>query len=149
MNELRVAKDQTAAAFYLTNSTVLRGTVFLAEYAAHHSGRQTLGDLLRDSEAMIPVIDQQGQFVLVGLASVVAAEVAHRDAALPQLVVNVPVQIHASGGHRFDGAFLLDQGAGDRLSDVVNSTSGWIPLESPSGVAWISKQHIVTARPRA
>jgi len=148
MIDYRIAKTELEASFYLTNSTVLRGTVFVAEYAGRHSGRQTLGDLMVDTVAMVPLVDRRGHFVLVGVENIVAAEVDHRAAALPQLVVNVPVHIDAAGGHRFDGALLLDQGAGDRLSDVLNAAAAWLPMETPSGVAWISRRHIVTARPR-
>lgn len=147
MSEFHVQKRQISASLYLVNSSVLRGTVFASEFSQRIGHAQTVGDLVSQQEAMLPLRDQVGRFVLVGRHGIVAAEVPIREAEMTGLVVEVPVALETTGGHRFNGTFLIDEGAGERVSDVLNSTQTWLQLRTPTAHIWIARHHILTARP--
>ena len=147
MSNLHVHKREVAAALYMANSTVLRGTVFLSDFSARQGVPQTLGDLVAEPEAMLPLRDRTGRFVLVGRNSIVAAEIGLKDADDSGMYVRVPVHLETDSGHRFDGTFLIDEGAGDRISDVLNATEPWVQLQTHTAHVWIARRHILTARP--
>lgn len=146
MNDYRVAKLEAPATLYLTNSRVMRGTVFLAEFSANHSGPETVLDLVRSAEPMLPMLDLSGRFVLLGRNHVVAIEVAAEFAGAQTLSSEVAAQIETSGGHTFVGDLHVPNGFGDRISDAFNGTFEWHALRSGSAVTWLSRQHIVKAR---
>ena len=145
MNEFRVAKLETPASLYLTNSTVIRGTVFLAEFSATHSGHETMLDLMQSVEPMLPMLDLSGRFVLVGRGHIVAAEVAAAMAGAENLAGSVTAQIETTGGHMFRGELHMPAGMGERISDALNGDFDWHALQTASTVTWLSRRHIVKA----
>ncbi len=144
---LHIQKHELYASLYLTNASVLRGTVYLSEFSATHSGPQTVGDIMADNEPMLPMRDRSDRFVMVGRAGIVAAEVARADMDLHGLHKRVPARIETTAGHRFEGVFLIDSGAGDRISDVLNSKISWLLVETPATYLWLARDHILLARP--
>lgn len=145
--ELHVQKRELYASLYLTNAEVLRGTVYLAEYSATHTGPQTIADVMSDPAPMLPMRDRSDRFVMVGRAGIVAAEVARTDVELHGLHLRVPARIETTAGHRFEGVFLIDEGAGERISDVLNSNITWLLVETPATYLWLARDHILIARP--
>lgn len=146
MKDYRVAKLETPASLYLTNSTVIRGTLFLSEFSATHSGPETVLDLMRSSTAMLPMLDLAGRFFLVGRDHIVGAEVSATSAGARNLATSVPAQIETTGGHVFHGQLHLPAGMGDRISDALNGDFHWHALQTGSIITWLSRQHIIKAR---
>jgi len=146
-NPLHVTKRELTASLYLTNASVLRGTVYLAEYSAHHTGPQSVPDLMGGPEPMLPLRDRSDRFVMVGRNGVVATEVARGDITLDGFYHRVPVRVETSAEHRFEGVFLIDDGSGERISDVLNSNISWLLLETPATYVWVARAHILIARP--
>ena len=145
MNDYRVAKLETPASLYLTNSTVVRGTLFLAEFSATHSGHETVLDLVRSSSPMLPMHDQAGRFFLVGRQHIVGTEVSAGSAGAKNLVSSVPARIETTGGHIFQGRLSIPAGMGDRISDALNGDFDWHALQTGSVITWLSRQHIIKA----
>lgn len=146
MNDYRVAKLEAPATLYLTNSRVMRGTVFLAEFSASHSGPETVLDLVRTDEPMLPMLDLSGRFVLLGRNHIVGIEVGVELAGGQTLSSEVPAQIEMTGGHTFVGDLSVPDGFGDRISDAFNGAFEWHALRTGSAITWLSRQHIVKAR---
>ena len=146
-NSLHVHKREVPAALHMSNGTVLRGTVFLSEFSQRHGQAQTLGDLVAEDEPMLPVRDRTGRFVLVGRSAIVAAEIALKDAEDFSNSARIPVHLETTSGHRFDGTFIIEEGVGRRILDVVNSTEPWLQLQTQVAHVWVARHHILTARP--
>lgn len=146
-DSLRIHKREVSAALFLTNATVLRGEVYLSEYSTRMGKPQTVGDLVAENEPMLPMKDRTGRFVLVGRHSIVAAEVSLKEAEDHGSVFRVPVHLETTSGHRFDGTFLIEEGAGRRIMDVLNTTDPWVQLQTHTAHVWVSRRHILTARP--
>ena len=146
MNDYRVAKLEAPASFYLTNSKVIRGTVFLAEFSATHSGPETILDLVSSTEPMLPMLDLSGRFVLLGRSQIVAVQISPEFAGAQNVLSQVTAQIETAGGHTFMGDLDVPTGFGDRISDAFNGTFEWHALKSGSAVTWLSRRHIVKAR---
>lgn len=146
MNDYRVAKLEAPASFYLTNSKVVRGTVFLAEFSATHSGSETILDLVSSPEPMLPMLDLSGRFVLLGRRQIVAVQTAPELAGAQNVLSQVAAQIESAGGHVFMGDLHVPTGFGDRISDAFNGTFEWHALKSGAAVTWLSRRHIIKAR---
>lgn len=146
MKSLRVAKIEVSASLYLANSTVIRGTVFLAEFSATHSGRETMLDLLRYSEPMLPMRDLSGRFVLIGRRQIVGAECAPEFAGAGDLADSGPVEIDMTGGHVFTGNLLKPPGLSDRVSDSLNDHFEFHAIEATTAIIWTNRKHIVKAK---
>ncbi len=146
MSDLRVSKREAPATLYLSNASVVRGTVFLAEFSATHSGNQTVLDLMRDTEPMLPMLDLAGRFVLIGRHHIVAVEVESDVAGAEDMTASVPAEVEATGGHIFSGDLHIAAGLGERISDALNGHFDWHALRSGTVVTWISRKHVIKAK---
>ncbi len=146
MSDFRVSKLEAPATLYLSNASLVRGTVFLAEFSATHSGHETVLDLMRDPDPMLPMLDLAGRFLLIGRHHIVAVEVESDVAGAEDLTVTVPAEIDTTGGHILNGELHMAAGMGERISDALNGHFDWHALRSGSVVTWISRQHIIKAK---
>ncbi len=90
---------------------------------------------------------ERDRFVLVGRNAIVAAEVSLKDAEDHSHSFRIPVHLETTSGQRFDGTFIIEEGSGRRILDVVNSTEPWLQLQTHTGHVWVARHHILTARP--
>lgn len=146
MSDYRVAKLEAPASLYLTNSRVIRGTVFLAEFSATHSGPETILDLVSSTEPMLPMLDLSGRFVLLGRNHIVAVQTSPALAGAQNVLSQVYAQIETTGGHTFMGDLHVPTGFGDRISDAFNGAFEWHALESGADLTWLSRRHIIKAQ---
>jgi len=141
-----VDKAPTPATLLLADGSTLTGKLYLAAASPYHSGPQTPGELLAESEPMLPFQRAGGAFVLVGKAAVATVRVAGAEDP-SELLVKLPVRVCLLGGHRLDGSLLGERGAGERLSDLLNTLDAWIRLEERGSLCWVAKRHLVTVEP--
>lgn len=143
MSELWVEKTAAPAALLLADGSVLRGTLYLAPFSPRHAGPQTPGELLDEPEPLLPFRLADGSFTLVGKAAVTAVRVAGSEEP-SELLVSLPARLRVSGAHILEGLVLGEAGAGDRLSDLLNTPDPWVRLQEAKGLAWIAKRHLLT-----
>lgn len=146
MDEYRVTKREVEAALYLANARVVRGTIFLAEFSATHSGKETVLDLLQSPDPMLPMLNLAGRFVLIGRSHVVAAVCNADVAGATDPGRTVPTEIHTTGGHVFAGDLTIASGLADRISDALNSHFDWHALADGDRITWVSRNHIIQAQ---
>lgn len=127
-NDFRVEKKQQQVSLFMADGVVLETTVFLANYAMHHSGEQTVLDLLLEDDAFLPAKAASGEFHLVrkGMISHVRC-IVELDPALEYTERQVKVSF--LGGEVLQGTVKMDMPAHSaRLTDYINSGSEFFPL---------------------
>ena len=149
MSELKVEKRAVDAQVLFTDGSQAEGCLFLAPFSRNHEGPQTIADLMLEAGQVLPFRKAGGAFVLLGTATVAAVRLKVDPPGEEGFLERVPVSIQLLGDHRVDGDFLAEQGAGDRLSSVLDSPDEWFRVERSSSCYWILKRHLVTLEPRS
>jgi len=127
-NELRVEKRQEQVSLFLADGVVIEGVVFLAQYAMHHTGEQTVHDLLLETDPFLPMKANNGDFHLVrkGMISHVRCPIS-----LGQELefVEHRVRISFLGNEALQGIVKLDLPEHvARLTDFINGGNEFFPL---------------------
>ena len=129
-NDLRVEKREEKVSLFLADGVVFEGIVFLAHFAMHHTGEQTVRDLLLESNPFLPMKVQDGAFHLVrkGMISHVRCQVELQ----PGLAyVERQVRVSFLGNQILQGTIKLDLPDNQaRLTDYINQGHEFFPLYS-------------------
>lgn len=147
MSEYRVDKDDVGATLHLSDGSTLRGSLFLSPFSALRSGPQTVAELLSETGAALPFANADGTFLLVGAATIAAVALNDPGRSAPGFWSRVPVALRLAGGHAFRGDLLLEERAGNRLSDAVRGAEPWLTLEALHATVWVAKAHLLTLEP--
>ena len=129
-DDLRVEKRQEQVALFMADGIVFEGTVFLAQYAMHHSGEQRVLDLLLEEDNFLPMKLADGSFHLLrkGMISHVRCEV-FLDEGLEH--TDRQVKISFIGNEALSGMVKMDMPAHSaRLTDYINNGNEFFPLFS-------------------
>lgn len=129
-NDLRVEKRQERVSLFMADGLNIEATVFLAQYAMHHSGEQNVLDLLLEDDPFLPAKSIDGEFHLVrkGMISHVLCPVV-----LEQGLEYTTRQVKISflGGESLQGEVRMDLPAHfARLTDYINGGDEFFPLFS-------------------
>ena len=141
-NELRVEKRREQVSLFLADGVVLEGTVFLAQYAMHHTGEQTVHDLLLENDPFLPMTTQNGDFHLVrkGMISHIRCPVELKQGLE---FVDCRVRISFLGNEVLQGEIKMDlPGPNARLTDYINSGSEFFPLFSGENAYLVNRSLI-------
>ncbi|NTU59552.1 MAG: hypothetical protein HGA98_00660 [Deltaproteobacteria bacterium] len=144
MTDFKVEKREVPATLRLSDGSELEGVAFLSGTSATRVGPQTADELLEEPGRALPFRRADGSFVLVGKGSVAAFAVPAALGRPPGFWFEVRARVVLAGRHAVEGVLLLEAGAGNRLSDALNSPWPWIPLDTGDHLVWLSKEHIVT-----
>jgi hypothetical protein len=142
----RVVKAVAPAQLFLADGGVLQGRLYLSPASPSHSGPQTPAELLGEPRALFPFQLADGDFLMVGRATVAAVRVPGT-AEPSELLVPLFARLRLAGGHRLEGYLLGERGAGDRLSDALNTADPWVRLDGDESSCWVAKRHLVTVEP--
>ena len=141
-NDLRVEKHQEQVSLFLADGMVIEGVVFLAQYALHHSGEQTVLDLLLENDPFLPMKDQNGDLHLVrkGMVSHVRCPVELE----PGLeYIKRQVRICFLGNEVLQGEARMALPANRaRLADYINDGSEFFPLFSGDNAYLVNRSLI-------
>lgn len=148
MQELRVPKHRIPVELTLVGGTTRNVLVFLAEFAARHSGPERLSDLLDGESEFIPSVEASTDAVFfLNRASVAVARMASSveadDEGQHTIRTEHDVEITLVGGAKLRGlvAYVMPPER-SRLTDYLNSEPRFIELIEQEGVALVNKQHI-------
>ena len=128
--EFRVEKRQEQVILFMADGVIIEGMVFLAQYAMHHGGEQTVHDLLLEDDPFLSMKTQNGEFCLVrkGMISHLRSSVMEVDGMQCN---EREVRINFLGNESLQGrikTYLPKHRA--RLSDYLNVGSEFFPLFS-------------------
>lgn len=127
-DDLRVEKRQQQVGLFMADGVVFEGVVFLAQYAMHHSGEQTLLDLLLEDDPFLPMKSRVGEFHLIrkGMISHIRGEVILE----PGLeYVDRRVRISFLANEVLMGTIKMDLPPHSaRLTDFINGGNEFFPV---------------------
>jgi hypothetical protein len=138
-NDLRVEKRQEQVSLFMADGLVLVATVFLAKYAMHHSGEQTVLDLLLEDDPFLPAKAENGEFHLVrkGMISHLRCQV-DLDPALEYTERNVKISF--LGGELLQGLIKMDLPPhAARLTDYINGGAEFFPLFAGENIYLVNR----------
>ncbi|WP_303722104.1 hypothetical protein [Malonomonas rubra] len=127
-SDFRVEKKQQPVVLFMADGSIFEATVFLATYAMHHSGEQTVFDLLQEEDLFLPAKTADGQFHLICKGMICHARCqVEPDPGLEY--TDCQVKIFFLGGEVLQGTIKMDMLANSaRLSDYINDGTEFFPL---------------------
>lgn len=129
-NNFRVEKRRVRVGLFMADGMIFEGVVHLAQYAMHHSGEQTVLDLLLEDDPFLPLSGADGDFHLVrkGMISHLRCEVSLEDGIR---YVDRQVRISFLGNEQLQGTVSMALPPHSaRLKDYINSGNEFFPLFS-------------------
>lgn len=141
-----IEKHSVPAELLLDDGRTLRVLLYLADFAQTHGGHQTVRDLVDEPGAVLPAIDNDGEFVLVHKRAVSGISVVPTELDLEGFWHEMPATVRITGGHRIDGSLLVEEGSGERLSDVINHAGNWLRMRQSDRLVWVRMEALTTAR---
>ncbi len=144
MSQFRVEKRPLECLILFSDGSRMEGTLFLSPFAPLRSGPQTVADLMAEDDRVLPCRGSDGRFLLVGKAVVAAIRVPPSELDTQDFLVRLPARLRLTGSHALSGHLLADEGAGERLTDLLNTRDAWCRLEDQGAVYWVSKKHLIT-----
>ena len=148
MSELKVEKQAVDAQVLLTDGSQIDGSLFLSPLSRSHEGPQTVLDLMEEAGQVLPFRKTDGGFTLLGTATIAAVRLAGEAGSDTEFLDRIPVQVRLQGNHQVSGNFLSEQGAGERISSVLDNPSEWFRVEQDYSCYWIIKRHLLTLEPQ-
>ena len=149
MEELRLPKRQVEIEVACADNTVRRVKVHLSDFSAHHSGRETVSDLLNAGSAFFPVADSSsGAILLLARGNVIHASVSSQEERL--LPVEIPSTEHRLKVHLIDGRTLegtlthARPPERARAVDALNESGTFLALTSSDKTLLINKRFIAS-----
>ncbi len=129
-DELRVEKRKAHVSLFMADGIILEGLVYLAHYAMHHSGEQTVLDLLLEDDPFLPLSGADDTFHLVrkGMISHLRCEVKLDEGIS---YVERQVKISFLGNEELKGTISMDLPPHSaRLKEYINNGDEFFPLFS-------------------
>ncbi len=141
-----IEKHSCPAEVFMSDGRVIGALLFLADFAQTHGGSQTVKDLIDEPGNVLPAVDGDGEFILIHKTAVSGVSVTPSALDLEGYWHETPATLRLTGGHRIDGALLVDDGSGERLSDVINNAQDWLRLRQSDHLIWVRVSALVTSR---
>ena len=141
-----IEKHSQSARLLLTDGRTLEVQLYLADFAQTHGGPQTVRDLIDEPGTVLPAVDADNEFVLFHKAAVSGVAVSPSELDLKGYWHEIPATLRLTGAHRLDGTLLVEDGSGERLSDVINHAGDWLRMRQSDQLIWIRMAALVTAR---
>ncbi len=150
MGVLKVDKVEITATLLLADGETPRmGKIFLLPISANYFGAQTVGELMVEDTKVLPFVDDNDGFMMVGKNAVSAVGAAldkeHKEGE-GWYYSETKVTLQLNGGHLLTGSFLVEDGLGRRPADAINAPGNWFLLLVEKTLYWVSKDHLITLK---
>jgi len=148
MDERRIEKVTQTVLFELADRHRLDGEVFLRQYESHHTGRQTVGDLLNESLSFIPVKAAKG-VVLLSASQIVTATVSLTSEKddLMTLGKQYAVRIKTTHENEIPGDIFVNlPEESSRVKDYFNQPARFFPLFQSDSIVYVNRNFILTVQ---
>ena len=137
---LQVKKQPLPITLLMADGSRRGGTIYLERVSEHHSGPQTIGQLMNDGSPLLYFQEGGDRFQLVSKSLIAAVQARLVDDA-EGFEEQIPVVARLIGGHVLQGKLFIEPGH-HRPSDGI--TDGWLRIDSAAGPHWINAT-LVTA----
>lgn len=149
MSSIRLPKTRVDVQIALPAS-VISGSVFLAEYALDHAGRERVSDLLNGREEFVPVSLDAAPLTFVARRLVrwvkIPVDSPGLDEAPPEDASDAAVTFALDDGTTLTGRlrFVAPPGR-DRVQDYLNDHADrFVPLYTREGLVLVNRRRIAT-----
>ena len=155
MSDYKVPKERARVRLDLGASGVVERVLFLSPSAQTHRGRETASDLLGSPEPFLPVLEEGNGLVLLrkdAVRWVLVEEPAEVEWYFYEARLGAPthrIRCRFAEGEPLVGTlYAIAPEGGQRVSDVVNRETGFLPLETDSGLhlvnlKWVTAIEVV------
>jgi hypothetical protein len=155
MSDYKVPKERARVRLDLGAAGVVDRVLFLSPLAPTHRGRETVSDLLGSPEPYLPVLEEGNGLVLLRkdvVRWVRVEEPAEVEWYFYEARLGAPthrIRCHFAEGDPLVGILYAIAPEGEqRVSDVVNRETGFLPLETESGLylvnlKWVTAIEVV------
>lgn len=153
MEPLRIPKRPLPVEFVMLDGAAQSLSVFLADAAEDHAGRERLSDLLAGADAFLPAVEEDsGALVCVNLFNVLLVRAAPEADAGGAEENNLPTEHELDAllvnGSTIRGlATYLQPPERSRLSDHLNDRRPFLRLLDGAQFVFVNKRHIVRVVP--
>ena len=127
-NNFKLEKREETVSLVMVDGTVIDGRVYLSQYAMHHSGEQTVLDVLVGKNLFLPMHSDNNEFHLVqkNMISYLSCEV-HLSTEFQY--TERDVKISFPGSKNLHGMLRMDlPEERARLTDYINDGNDFFPL---------------------
>jgi len=140
-----VDKFRNKATIMLNDGRRLDVNFFLSHHSAHHSGSETIFDVLSSQLSFIPLEDiRTDETIFVAKAQILSVELLDREMVSSLNLRELQIQIDMLNGEVIYGEILMDMPqAKPRLSDFLNLTHKFLYVHREQGDMIVNKEHIV------
>ena len=144
--EMKVDKFRNKARIMLSDGKRLEVNFFLSHHSAHHSGSETIFDVLSSQLSFIPLEDiHTNEVIFAAKAQIMSVELLHREVVSSLYLRELQVQVALLNGEVIHGQILIDMPqTKPRLSDFLNLSHGFLYIQRQEGDIILSKSHIVS-----
>ena len=148
MDERAIQKETQQVTVDLSDGTHIDGEFFLRLFEAHHTGRQTIGDLLNQNLFFIPIKTSKG-FVLLNTSQIVVVQIKQEfeKDELMTLGKKHTVRIRTVQGREMSGDLYVNLPVeSSRVKDYVNQPIQFFSLYQAASILYINRQFILSVQ---
>ena len=146
--KMKVDKFRNKATIVLNGGKGLDVNFFLSHHSAHHSGSETIFDVLGSQVSFIPLEDiRTAEMIFVAKAQILSVELLDREVVSSLHLRELQIQIDMLNGEVIHGEILMDMPqAKPRLSDFLNLSHKFLYVHREEGDMIVNKSYIVSLK---
>ena len=146
--KMKVDKFRNKATVVLNHGKRLDVNFFLSHHSAHHSGSETIFDVLSSQVSFIPLEDiHTVEIIFVAKAQILSVELLDREVVSSLHLRELQIQIDMLNGEIIHGEILMDMPqAQPRLSDFLNLPHNFLYVHREQGDMIVNKRYIVSLK---
>ena len=146
MSDYRIEKDRFSVKLFFSNGKVDEGNIYLSLQAANHEGRESVGDVLNQQDAFLPVnfptrstrLVNKRHLLMVSFPSNEEEEDLGAEANLHEVL------LHLSNGVQIEGRFIfLLPPHSSRVKDYLSQAESFMELRKEGEICLVNKRHII------
>ena len=149
MSEYQVEKRKVSVTIALVDGQTREGVIFLSPFSSHHSGPQTMIDLMSEEEPFAPFVGSDGSFLLVNKSQI--SHIMYQKEADDKPVLGTPLEVEVTftNSRQLSGTVVLEVPEGkSRLLDFMNSNRDFFGLECEDGYYVVNPNIIIEIAPK-
>ena len=145
---LKVDKFRNKATIVLNDGKTLDVNFFLSHHSAHHSGSESIFDVLSSQLSFIPLEDvSTTEIIFVAKAQILSVELLDREVVSSLHLRELQIQLDMLNGEVIHGEILMDMPqAKPRLSDFLNLSHKFLYVHREQGDMIVNKSYIVSLK---
>ena len=146
--KLKVDKFRNKATIVLNDGKTLEVNFFLSHHSPHHSGSESIFDVLSSQVSFIPLEDIfTTEIIFVAKTQILSVTLLDREVVSSLNLRELQIQIDMLNGEVIHGEILMDMPqAKPRLSDFLNLPHEFLYVHREQGDMIVNKSYIVSLK---